>query len=390
MLRFEYTYSKKSWVIGGISIVAVVGASASGKGHFIRELQDRLNAGERKPLVSVLPLDNYYLGAQERRAAKAPHFDHPSAVELSRAAADLGKMRVGKRLDIPCYDFTTGERAGKEAFVAAPFVIVDGLFALRPEIQPLVDYAIYLETDVHSALLRRLFRDAGPAGRTKQSSRVVLDQYFNTVLPAAREFITPAAAFADVIIESRYDAATEAAGAGALQCQSKARGHLDDEMIHHLVGGQRLGATFRQTDCFLKPKKSRSNGEMLRLRSENGALFLTYKGPFLASVPGVGVRSVTQPIELDPQAEAWFTDDYDVVAEFSKLRAFFHAGDLLIARDSIPGLGNFIEVRAPNATSASRARAALEKMGLPEPYHAESYFDLWQARVPSATARKES
>lgn len=361
-------------------IVAVVGASASGKGHLIRELQRRLNADDGRDLVSVLPLDNYYLGREARLAAAAPHFDHPSAVELSLAAEDLAKMRVGERLDIPCYDFSRGERVGKETFVAKPFVFVDGLFALRSEVKPLADYAIYIETDVHSALLRRLFRDAGPAGRTKQRSRIVLDQYFNTVLPSMREFIAPTARYADIVIESRYDGATEAARAGAIQCQSKARGYRDDETIHHLTGGQRLGAVVKQIDRFLKPKDGRLDGEMLRLRSENGALFLTYKGPFAASLPGVGVRAVTQPIELDAGAEAWFKDDYDVVAEFTKLRELFYAGDVLLARDSIQQLGNFIEVRAPQTASASRLREILKTLGLDEPYYSESYFDLWMRR----------
>lgn len=360
-------------------IMAVVGASASGKGHLIDELIRRFDetVEEGRDVVAVLPLDNYYRGAKERASLSVPHFDHPEAVELSLAAKHLSKMRVGKTTSVPCYDFATGERVGQEHFAARPIVIVDGLFGLGPDILPLVDYGVFIETGVHSALLRRLFRDAGPRGRTKQSARDVLTQYFTTVWPAKRAFIDPTAAHADIVVESYYDAATEAARAGAIQCQSKAVGYVSDEEIFDRVRGQRIGGVVKQQDVFLVPRHESAGQEMLRLRSENGALYLTYKGPFISSMPGIGQRHVTPPIELDPDARAWFKDDYAELASFSKNRSLFHAGEVLIARDSIPHLGNFLEVRVPHETPPEKLHATLAKLGVEQPYYSESYFDLW-------------
>ena len=314
------------------------------------------------------------------RTRGVPHFDHPGAVELELAAAHLAEMRVGKRLKVPRYDFAAGERTGTEWFKVEPIVVVDGLFGLQPQIRPHVDFSVFIETGVHSALMRRLFRDAGPLGRTKQSSRDVLRQYFETVWPAQSEFIAPTAAFANVIVESRYDAASEATRAGGIQCQSKTIGYVSDDDVFQRLRGRRLGAVLKQNDVFLAPKNEATDGELLRLREENGALFLTYKGPLISSIPGIGTRAVTQSIELEPGTEAWFKDDYRVIAEFRKLRTLFHADDLLVARDSIIGLGNFIEVSALKEVPADTLTSALRKLGLLGPYLSESYFDLWQKR----------
>ena len=365
-------------------IVAVVGASASGKGHLINELRDALNGADEdeRDDVAVLALDNYYRGRKIMEVEKIPHFDHPDALELRLAAKHLSEMRVGKSLDIPCYDFAKGERVGQETFTAKPFVFADRLFALRPEIRPCAHYSVFIETDVHSALLRRLFRDAGPKGRTKQRSRDVLEQYFTTVVPAKRAFIDPTTMYADVMVVSQYNGINESIRAGGMQYQCKARGTCDDDVIH-VHGGLRLGSSVKQEDTFLAPKGGKFAGELLRLRRENGSLFLTYKGPFLDSLVDVGVRAVTQAIEIDPGSEAWFKDDYDIVATFEKQRRLFHAGDLLIACDTIPHLGTFVEARALNEAAAAQLRTMLGRLGLPkrgEPIITESYFDLWQKR----------
>ncbi|WKZ29550.1 MAG: CYTH domain-containing protein [Patescibacteria group bacterium] len=362
--------------------VAIVGASASGKGHLIQELVEHLlDVTGRKTSVGILALDNYYRGRKEMAARRVPHFDHPDAVELSLAGKHLSEMRVGQRLSIPCYDFPRGERVGLESFTVRPIVLIDGLFGLAEEIRQHVDYGVYIDTDVHSAMLRRLFRDAGPNGRTKQSSSAVLAQYFREVVPSMHAFIAPTAAHADVLVESRYDAAVEAAHAGAFQAQCKARGHVDDDGFLVLAGAQRLGGASRQIDTFLVPKSRAVKGEMLRVREENGAKFLTYKGPLIEGVPGIAARNVTLPIEIDDETHRRLRDDYEIVCGFAKLRTLFHAGSLVIARDSINPLGNFIEVRVPDEHGAPQAHETLKRLGLREPYITESYFDLWQKAV---------
>src|SRR5688572_5425608 len=103
-------------------IAAVAGGSGDGKGYLIARLAERLGADD----VAVLSLDNYYIGVERMRKADVPHFDHPEALDLALAAEQLSKARIGKTLEIPSYDFPSGERVGAEAFAVKPFVLVDG------------------------------------------------------------------------------------------------------------------------------------------------------------------------------------------------------------------------------------------------------------------------
>lgn len=362
--------------------VAVVGGSASGKGHLIDELLAKLNAPDAPPdQAAVLPLDNYYRDATERALRGAPHFDHPDALDLELAASQIARMHVGKTYRIPSYDFTTGQRGAPAEFTAKRHVLIDGLFALyAPEIRALCDYAVFIDTDHYSAMLRRLFRDPGPDGRTKQSSREVLEQYFTQVWPAKRTFIDPTAQHAQMIVESRYAPALEAGRAGHMQCQLKARGWRDDDHVAALAKATRLGAKLRQIDRFMRPRGRDNADELLRVRIENGELSLTYKGPFVPNADGVGMRPVTSPIELPEDAlRAWrFGDDYETVGTLKKTRTLFQAGGVLIARDQIDGLGDFIEVRTDDPGEAKRLPGVLSALCPQEPQIEASYLDLWR------------
>lgn len=364
-------------------IAAVAGGSGDGKGWLIDRLTERLAASKGVPPdgVAVLALDDYYVGAKKMREAGIPHFDHPDAVDLALAAEHLRAAVVAKSQKIPKYDFASGERAGEQDFTAKAFILVDGLFALRhPEILALADLRIFVRSDHDSSMLRRLFRDAGPDGRTRQSSRQVLQQYFATVWPAKKEFIDPTAARADVIVESCYDPAAEAHRAGPLQVQLKARGYRSDDDLAARFKATRIAA-LGQTDRFMLPKAREHRGELLRLRIEQGEVLLTYKGPFLPDVPGG--RHATSPISLPMGAMRWFIDDYDACATFQKSRTLFQAEGLTIARDRVDGLGSFIEVRSTSAADLPKMQALLARLCPNEPIVAQSYFELWKERGPS-------
>lgn len=370
--------------------VAVVGGSASGKGHLIGELLTALNGpGMPEDHATVMSLDAYYLGAAGRAARGAPHHDHPAAVEHELAAERMASMRVGRMTMIPRYDFPTGERAGEETFTAKRFVLIDGLFALHaPEIRALCDYKIFVETDHYGAMLRRLFRDPGPDGRTKQSSREVLAQYFMEVWPSKKAFIDPTAAHADVIVESPYDASVEAVRAGHLQVQLKARGYRGDEHVSALAKAVRLGGNLRQIDRFMRPRAGNNDGELLRVRIENGEQSLTYKGPLMPNADGLGVRAVTSPIELPPDAlRLWnFAADFETVATLKKTRTLFMTQDgILIARDRVDLLGDFFEVRSGDPSHAKRMRAILSALCPGETPTDANYLQLWRGASPAAS-----
>ena len=362
-------------------IAAVAGGSGDGKGYLISRLVEKLGDD-----VAVLALDNYYVGRARMASAGIPHFDHPDALDLGLAAGHLAAARVGQSLKIPHYDFPSGERVGEEDFDAKGFILVDGLFALRhPELLAAADLKIFVRSDHDSSMLRRLFRDAGPDGRTQQSSRDVLEQYFTTVWPAKKEFIDPTASVADVVVESCYDPAVEAHRAGPVQYQLKARGRQSDDFLAKRCKASRLCADISQTDRFMQPKEREHRGEMLRLRIERGEVLLTYKGPFADA--GKGARPTTSPISLPMEAMKWFADVYAPVATFKKRRALFQGpGGIIIARDEFDQLGTWFEVRGTSEKQLPRMHALLEQLCPKQPVETRSYFEIWKERVGSRVA----
>ena len=78
-------------------------------------------------------------------------------------------------------------------------MIVEGLFTLvYPELLPLYDLRIYVDTPDDVCFDRRMRRDVNERGRTPESVRM---QYELTVRPAAVSCIRPSAANADLIVD---------------------------------------------------------------------------------------------------------------------------------------------------------------------------------------------
>jgi len=374
---------RENFPSGRAVAVGIGGPSAAGKGQLIEALKRRTEDA----LLGVLELDRYYLGNQERKRLGVTSFDDPAALDLGLAAEHVARLKRGERVLAPIYDFPSAERVADKPFGPCDVLLVDGLFALRDPIVGHLDLKIFIETDPHSALLRRLFRDAGPAGRTKQSSREVIGQFFREVLPAQRSFIDPTWLSAEAVVRSRYDAAEESDRAGARELQMKFRGTLEQEFLRS-IGAEWVG-TIVQHDRYLVPKDRDIGGETVRIRQENGAAWIfTYKGPLIEGLPPNVRARAKRDVELSEE-DAWrLYDAYREIAVISKTRRL-HAlgGAMLLALDDIPGLGNFVEFRGPlmrDSADPALSHADLEKVadafrggGADLQAVSGSYLDLW-------------
>jgi uridine kinase len=324
----------------GQALVVGIGApSAAGKGHLVDEMARTFGRG-----ACVLGLDPYYRGVKWMKRHEVTSFDDPAALDLDLAAEHLDRLRRHEDVQMPIYDFPSGERKGYEPFASADIVIVEGLFALRPPILEKLDFKIFIETDWHGALLRRLFRDAGPTGRTKQSAREIVSQFFGQVLPSKRQFIDPTYAQADAIVESRYDPIQEACRAGAKEHQLKRRCHGEQPAFDRLgLSATRFWAGW-QEDRFLAPPEGKTDGETIRLRREDGVWTFTYKGP-MTHEDGSRVRDVFET-EIAAEDAARFRAEYREIGTLRKHRTLYQWDDCGFAYDRVEGLGEFVEVRA--------------------------------------------
>ncbi|KAL2103293.1 hypothetical protein ACEWY4_000161 [Coilia grayii] len=96
--------SKEAFVIG------LCGGSASGKTTVANKIIEALDV----PWVVLLSMDSFYkvLTPEEQALAASNdyNFDHPGAFDFQLLVATLRKLKQGKQVKIPVYDFTTHSR----------------------------------------------------------------------------------------------------------------------------------------------------------------------------------------------------------------------------------------------------------------------------------------
>jgi uridine kinase len=177
-------------------VLGIAGCSGSGKTTLAAELAHTLGGIH-------FHLDNYYrdlahLPFEERIRQ---NFDDPAIIESPLLAAHVAALARGETIERPLYDFSTHTRVpGRtERVTPGPFVIVEGLFALYyPELLPLYNLRIYIDTPDELCFERRMKRDIEQRGRTPESVR---RQYEATVRPSSLAFVRPSAVHADLQID---------------------------------------------------------------------------------------------------------------------------------------------------------------------------------------------
>lgn len=180
-------------------IIAIAGASGSGKSLFTENLLKEFMQ-EGRP-VQILREDHYYraqdhLPMHER---EKNNYDHPIAFEHELLVDHLNQLKSGEAIEYPSYCYKTHTRLKQtEHLGSAPVIIVEGIMLLAsPELEPLYDVKIFVDTPLDICLLRRIKRDIAERGRTLDS---VAKQYENTVKPMYHQFIAPSRFTADVIV----------------------------------------------------------------------------------------------------------------------------------------------------------------------------------------------
>lgn len=178
-------------------ILGIAGGSGSGKTTVAQEILNRVGP-ER---IAYLPHDAYYKDLSGLPPAQKAdvNFDHPNSLETELLAHHIMQLKDGKPVKLPVYDFSIHSRTEKTIPITPHRVIVvEGILIFaEPELRPLFDLKIFVDTDSDLRFIRRLQRDITERGRTPES---VIKQYLKTVRPMHLEFVEPSKRYADVII----------------------------------------------------------------------------------------------------------------------------------------------------------------------------------------------
>lgn len=182
-------------------IIAIAGASASGKTLFTRTVVEELCAEFSQDSLAVLEEDGYYRDQSHlpMKLRQQTNYDHPRAFEHELLSQHLHCLKNGEAVDVPTYDYENHTRSSLVRRVtAADVILVEGILLLAdPDLRQSFDIKVFIDTPLDICLLRRIERDVNERGRSLPS---VAKQYEATVRPMYYEFIEPSKQQADVVV----------------------------------------------------------------------------------------------------------------------------------------------------------------------------------------------
>ncbi|TET35459.1 MAG: nucleoside kinase [Anaerolineales bacterium] len=198
-------------------LILVAGPSASGKTTFSKRLSVQLLVRGLSPFP--LELDHYFVDREKTPVDKKGEFNYESlkALDLERLNHDLRKLIQGERVQLPDYNFITGQRELGEEVQLAPdqLIILEGIHGLNPELIPEIPsentFRVYVSaltqlnldslnrvSTTDTRLIRRIVRDATRRG---YSAAETIHRW-ESVRRGEKRYIFPFQENADVMFNS--------------------------------------------------------------------------------------------------------------------------------------------------------------------------------------------
>jgi uridine kinase len=180
-------------------IIAITGGSGSGKTTFAKKIRDELGAQN----CAIMFQDSYYFDQSSKFDGDggSVNFDHPDSIDFDLLVNDLIKLKNGKSVNIPIYDFATHRRLSEtEHMEPHPIILVDGILILtNSKLRQAFNEAIFIDVPEELRFTRRLKRDVEERGRTPEGIRI---QFARQVKPMHDQFVEPAKKYATKIINT--------------------------------------------------------------------------------------------------------------------------------------------------------------------------------------------
>ena len=200
-----------------IDVILIAGPSSSGKTTFSKRLSIQLLARGISPFP--LEMDKYFVDREHtpRDEYGEWNFESLDAVNREQLSRDIKRLIEGEKVQLPHYDFQTGESGTGDTVQLRPgqIIILEGIHGLNPELLPefprSCTYRIYvsaltqLNLDRHNRvsttdtrLIRRIVRDAKERGYSAMETI----RRWESVRRGEKEFIFPYQDNADAMFNS--------------------------------------------------------------------------------------------------------------------------------------------------------------------------------------------
>jgi len=183
------------------TVIAIAGASASGKSLFAETIYHELLPELGSDGISIIKEDSYYRDQSDLTMDERinTNYDHPNAFEHELLSTQLTSLIAQETIDCPVYCYKTHTRTSETIKVKpTKIILVEGILLLsNSELRNCFDIKVYMDTPLDICLIRRIERDTKERERSLNS---ITNQYLTTVRPMYHQFIEPSKTWADLIV----------------------------------------------------------------------------------------------------------------------------------------------------------------------------------------------
>ncbi len=197
--RMVVQEKKKTFLIG------ITGESASGKTVFVDNTIKACVKEKKEGIYTVIRCDDYYkdtskelkeAGSYEELFKTGFSFDTPDVINLELMKQHLLKLKQGKEIKSPRYNFVTCESdPDGDLKKPAKVILTEGLYVLNEGVRDIMDVKVYVFTPL-DVIKTRWYKRAEHRGKTGAAA----DLQFADVNRTAQEYIRPAYQISDAVI----------------------------------------------------------------------------------------------------------------------------------------------------------------------------------------------
>jgi len=180
-------------------LIAIGGPGGSGKSTFSSALKDKL------PDSSILSLDDYRIPRKLRKGCIL-YGSHPDANRIDLLISHCEKIKNGSAVEKPVYDPVTGEADSTVTFIPTKFVLLDGEISTYQQLRSVIDFSIFIDSDLKTQFATRVNRDMVNRGYSYEKVKSVFLQ--SNIKDFAR-FGAESRSHTDIILFCNYDYSLE-------------------------------------------------------------------------------------------------------------------------------------------------------------------------------------
>ena len=155
-----------------VFIIAIAGGSGSGKSFLGQRIAEKLDG-------KIFSMDDYIDG---EKVKASDNWDLPEIWQLDKIRRDLEKLKSGKGVKKPVYDFSEHGVVDYVDFSPERIIILEGLYGLHKDVLDLIDLKIFVDASEEVRLKRRVDRDVAERGRTEEQILKSGESLFNLLI----------------------------------------------------------------------------------------------------------------------------------------------------------------------------------------------------------------